>query len=124
VFENIDINAGHIEENVVQRIQLVCVLLIALMLGALIALIDASPGWDDTGVSVAMLLVASGLLGTLHPVRAWLWALALACGYPLLGIALHGSATTVVGIVLPLAFALVGASTRAFVGRRIGRSNN
>ena len=57
--------------------QLVCVLLVALMLGALIALVDASPGWDDTGVSAAMLLSASGLVGALHPARAWLWALAV-----------------------------------------------
>jgi hypothetical protein len=72
----------------VQRIQLVAVVLVALMLGALIALVDASPGWDDTGVSAAMLLAASGLLGAIHPARAWLWALAVGAWIPLLGIAL------------------------------------
>jgi hypothetical protein len=108
----------------VQRIQLVCVLLIALMLGALIALVDASPGWDDTGVSAAMLLSASGLVGALHPARAWLWALAVGVWIPLLDIALHGSATPVAGIILPLAFALGGAHTGAFVGRRLDRVNN
>jgi hypothetical protein len=99
-------------------------LLIALMLGALIALVDASPGWDDTGVSAAMLLSASGLVGALHPARAWLWALAVGVWIPLLGIALHGSATPVAGIILPLAFALGGAYTGAFVRRRLDRVNN
>ena len=71
-----------------QRIQLVAVVLVALMLGALIALVDASPGWDDTGVSAAMSLAASGLLGAIHPARAWLWALAVGAWIPLSGIAL------------------------------------
>jgi hypothetical protein len=79
--ENMDLGACRIEEKGVQRIQLVRVLLIALMLGALIALVDASPGWDDTGVSAAMLLSASGLVGALHPARGCgRWP--LACGYP------------------------------------------
>ena len=71
-----------------QRIQLVAVVLVTLMLGALIALVDASPGWDDTGVSAAMLLAASGLLGAIHPARAWLLALAVGAWIPLSGIAL------------------------------------
>jgi hypothetical protein len=59
----------------VQRIQVVSMVLIALMLGLLIALVDASPGWDDTSVS----FLAGKLLhcnymerrrgSSLHPIR-------------------------------------------------------
>lgn len=92
-----------------------------LLFGALIALVDASPGWDDTGVSAAMLLSASGLVGALHPARAWLWGFAVGVWIPLLGIALHGSATLIVGVILPLALALGGAYAGAFVGKRLDR---
>jgi hypothetical protein len=50
-----------------QRIRFVLLVLVAAMLGALISMVDSSPGWDDTGVSAAMVLSASGLMGALHP---------------------------------------------------------
>jgi hypothetical protein len=93
-----------------QRTRFVLLRLLALMLGTLISLVDSSPGWDDTGVSAAMVLTASGLLGALHPERAWVWALAVGSWIPLLGIALgHGYES-----VLALAFALAGAYIRGF----------
>ena len=94
--------------------------LLALMLGTLISLVDSSPGWDDTGVSAAMVLTASGLLGALHPERAWVWALAVGSWIPLLGIALgHGYES-----VVALAFALAGAYIGAFAGRFLGGVDN
>lgn len=57
-----------------KRMQFTLSVILAAMLGALICLVDASPGWDDTGVSVAMVLGASGLMGALHPQRAWVGA--------------------------------------------------
>ncbi len=66
-----------------QRTRFVLLMLLALILGALISLMDSSPGWDDTGVSAAMVLTASGLLGALHPERAWVWALAVGSWIPL-----------------------------------------
>jgi hypothetical protein len=50
-----------------QRIRFVLLVLVAAMLRALIYMVDSSPGWDDTGVSAAMVLSASGLMGALHP---------------------------------------------------------
>ncbi len=91
------------------RIQVVAMVIIAFMLGALIALVDATPGWDDTGVTAAAILIASGLLGVIHPRQARIWALVVGLWMPLLSIALHGSATPILGMVLPLAFALGGA---------------
>jgi hypothetical protein len=103
-----------------QRIRFVLLVLVAAMLGALISMVDSSPGWDDTGVSATMVLGASGLMGTLHPQRAWVWALAVGSWIPALGITLgHGYPS-----IVALAFALVGAYAGAFAGRWLNREAN
>jgi hypothetical protein len=103
-----------------QRTRIVLLRLLALMLGTLISLVDSSPGWDDTGVSAAMVLTASGLLGALHPERAWVWAQAVGSWILLFGIALgHGYESAVA-----LAFALAGAYIGAFAGRLLGGVDN
>jgi hypothetical protein len=61
---------------------------LALIVGLLIALVDSSPGWDDKGISAAAVFASCGILGALHPVRAWQWALAVGLWIPVLGIAL------------------------------------
>ena len=55
-------------------------LLVALALGLAVALVDLSPGWDDTGVSAAAVFAAAAGFGATRPSRAWLWALAVGCG--------------------------------------------
>jgi hypothetical protein len=56
----------------------------ALAVGLAIAVVDLSPGWDDTGVSAGALLTAAALFGAARPSRAWLWALALGLWVPVL----------------------------------------
>jgi len=64
-----------------------------------------------------MVLGVSGLMGALHPQRAWVWALAIGSWIPALSITLgHGYASLVA-----LAFALLGAYAGGFVGRRLKR---
>jgi hypothetical protein len=64
---------------------------LALVLGLLIAFVDASPGWDDTGVTAVTVFTSCGILGAIHTRRAWQWALAVGLWIPALGIALHQS---------------------------------
>jgi len=88
---------------------------VALGLGGLVTYVDTRPTWDDTGVTAAALLVASGVLGFLGPRRPWLWGLALGIWIPLLGIARTQDYST----LLALAVALVGAyGGMAIRGRR------
>jgi hypothetical protein len=108
-------------QEVVQRSQFVLLALVALMLGALIALVDSSLGWDDTGVSAAMVLTASGLLGAIHPARAWVWALAIGSWIPALGIAFDRFDCA---SLLALAFAFVGAYGGAFTGKQLRGAND
>ena len=78
---------------------------LALIVGLLIALVDSSPGWDDTEISAAAVFASCGILGALHPVRAWQWSLAVGLWIPVLGIALHQNYES----WMALAVALTGA---------------
>ena len=84
----------------------------ALVLGLAIALVDSSPGWDDTGVSAGLLLVAAGLSGAARPSRAWLWALALGLWIPVLGIAVRGNLAALIALVPAFLGAFAGAGAR------------
>lgn len=90
-------------------------LVIATAIGVGIGIVDSSPHWDDTGITVAALLAATGSLGLVHPRSAWIWALAVGIWIPLLeSIPTHNPAS-----LISLAFAFVGAYAGAFA-RRLG----
>jgi hypothetical protein len=55
-----------------QNTRWLLLLLIAVMVGAVIGLVDTRPHWDDTGLTVGMLVLASGLFGFAHPRSACL----------------------------------------------------
>lgn len=84
----------------------------ALVLGLALALVDSSPGWDDTGLSAAALLVAAALFGAARPSRAWLWALALGLWIPVLGIAVRGNLAALIALVPAFLGAFAGAGAR------------
>ena len=105
-----------------RRMYFVFLVLVALMLGMLVFMVDSSPGWDDTGVSAAMVLVASGLIGAIHPARAWVWALAVGLWVPLMSLALDPAGFHLAS-VLALVFATVGAYAGALVGRLLTESD-
>ncbi len=98
------------------RLYFVFLVLTTLMLGMLIFMVDSSPGWDDTGVSAAMVVAASGLMGAIHPPRAWVWALAVGSWVPLMGYALDSAGFDPASVLAP-AFATVGAYAGALLGR-------
>ena len=90
-------------------------LLGALALGLALALVDSSPGWDDTGLSAAALLVAAALFGAARPSRAWLWALAVGLWIPALGIILRHNPTALIALVPAFLGSFAGAGARRLV---------
>ena len=85
----------------------------ALACGALLAWMDSGPGWDDTGVTVGLVLIGSAAFGALRP--AWAWAAALAVGAWIPILEIPGSHNF--GALAALAFAFAGAYGGAFVRR-------
>lgn len=87
----------------------------ALAAGGLIAYVDGSPGWDDTGVTAGALFLAAAAFGWLDPRRPWLWAAAVGLWIPLLGILRDGNYGALIAPAFALAGAYLGAALR---GRR------
>lgn len=79
--------------------------LLSLVLGLAIAWIDARPNWDDTGISVLMVLTAAFLCGYLAAKKPWLIALLVSSWIPLLSIL----TTQNLGALLALIPGFIGA---------------
>lgn len=88
----------------------------ALVLGLLIALVDTSPGWDDTGVTAAVVFTCCGLLSAVHPARPWLWALIVGLWIPALGIAEDWNYASLLALVVAFAGAYAGKLVRFAAG--------
>ena len=91
-------------------------LIIALAAGLLIGWIDTNPGWDDTGITVGLILLSSASLGAIMPSRAWVWGLAVGCGIPLFNLLRHGNPAALVSIVFAFAGAYAGTLARKAAG--------
>jgi hypothetical protein len=87
-------------------------LLGALAIGLALALVDNSPGWDDTGVSAVAVLAAAAAFGAARPARPWLWALAVGLWIPALGIILRHNPTALIALVPACLGAFAGAGAR------------
>src|ERR1035437_8055826 len=79
--------------------------IIAIALGMIIGFIDSRPHWDDTGVTVGMILLASASLGFVMSQRAWIWALSVGICIPIWNILQNNNYSSL--LALPIAF--VGA---------------
>ncbi|HKK19894.1 MAG TPA: hypothetical protein VJ983_00355 [candidate division Zixibacteria bacterium] len=85
------------------------VLLLAILAGTMICWIDTRPTWDDTGITVGLILITTAILGAVEPKRAWLTALAVGLWLPLWNIFLNGTYASSVAILFAFAGAYVGA---------------
>jgi len=92
----------------------------ALALGLAVALVDLSPGWDDTGVSAAAVFLAAAAFGATRPSRAWLWALAVGLWIPVLGIVVRGNVAALIALVPAFLGALAGSAARSLLARPDG----
>jgi uncharacterized membrane protein (UPF0136 family) len=88
---------------------------IALLVGAGIGYVDSRPHWDDTGITVGVLILVGGLLGYLRPRSFWITGLLL--GLPVLtfNYFLHGNLQSLAALVVSLIAAMVGG----LIGRSV-----
>jgi hypothetical protein len=91
-------------------------LVLGLILGLAIAWIDSQPGWDDTGLSVFLILTVSASIGYLTGQKPWLTALAVSIWIPLWAVA----CTHNYGGFLALVPGFTGAYA-GYILKRLGR---
>jgi hypothetical protein len=95
-------------------------LLIAASLGLLIGLIDSQPAWDDTGITVAALVLVSAVGGAAQPRTAWACGLLVGMWVPLLNAVRFQNFAAAPALLIALVAALIGAGMRqAFARSRV-----
>jgi hypothetical protein len=95
-------------------------LFIALLFGISIAYIDTGPHWDDTGITVLMILSASLFCGVLSSKKTWLTALVIGIWIPAANILLSHH----FGSLIALVPAFIGAYMGKFINRNIVNHSN
>jgi len=92
--------------------------LLAVIVGLAIAYVDSSPGWDDTGVTVGLLLLSSAVLGFLLPRYPWLIALAVGIWIPLVSIFITHNYGGVIALLFPFLGAYAGMFLQHLVKKK------
>jgi hypothetical protein len=86
-------------------------LILSVVLGIAIAWVDTSPGWDDTGISVFLILGVSALCSFISGKKPWLFALLVSLWIPLFNILTSQN----YGSLIALAPGLIGAYLGYFI---------
>ena len=97
----------------------IVVLILSTIAGLAIAWIDSRPNWDDTGISVFMVLCAATLFGYFSPQKPWLIALAVSIWIPLYCIVLSNN----LGSMIALIPGFIGAYFGHFIKENIARGS-
>jgi hypothetical protein len=90
------------------RTREVVLLAAAVAAGAAIGYVDSRPGWDDTGITAGLLILAAGTAAAVSGRRPWLWALLVGGGTPLLEIPTGGSPASLAALLFAAAGAFAG----------------
>ena len=83
----------------------VALLLLATGAGIAIAAIDSRPGWDDSGITAALLATSASVVAAAARRRPWLWAILVGVWTPAVEIPATGQLASAVALV----FATIGA---------------
>ena len=98
-----------------RKVQIRFILIIAaeLFAGVFLAWMDTSPHWDDTGITIGLLLALSALGGFLAHRKAWLIAIAIGFWIPIFNVIMAHN----YGAIMALAIAFIGAYSGNFLWR-------
>jgi len=80
-------------------------LAVAVVAGLFFAYVDSRPTWDDTGITVGVILLTSGLLALIGFQRPWLLALAIGLWLPLYEVLTTHAYASIVALII----AFIGA---------------
>lgn len=90
--------------------------LLAAIVGLVIAWVDSRPNWDDTGITAMGMFTCCALFGAFLPKRPWTWALAIGIWIPLFAIIFHQNYGSLLAIVFAFAGSYAGALLRKAIG--------
>jgi hypothetical protein len=93
------------------------VMLAAIAIGLAIAYMDSRPNFDDTGITVGLMIISAALLGVIAPQRPWRWALAIGIWIPAHALVQHPEPKALLMLVV-LAFPFAGAYAGMAVRQR------
>lgn len=80
----------------------------AVLVGLAIGYVDSRPAWDDVGVTVSLLLLASAMAAGLSGRRPWLWAVLVGAGVPAFEIPGRGGPASLVALLVAGIGAAIG----------------
>mgnify|MGYP003332262029 CR=1 FL=1 len=80
--------------------------------GIAIAWLDSRPHWDDTGVTVGLLVLSAGFWSLFARRHTWAVALAVGIWIPAAAIFTHGDVRFLAILLFPLAGAYAGAGLK------------
>ena len=87
----------------------------AAALGMAVAWVDSRPTWDDTGITVGVILLSCAILGAVSPKHAWQWALAVGLWLPLIEVLHMHNYGSLLALVPAFIGAYLGAGLRSVV---------
>lgn len=93
-------------------------LVLSIVTGLFIAWIDSRPNWDDTGITVFMILCASSLFSFLAGEKPWLIALAVCSWIPIWAIVSTHNYGSFLALVPGFAGAYIGYFVKALILKR------
>lgn len=80
----------------------------ALLIGLGVGYVDSRPTWDDVGVTVSLLLIASAMMAGLSGRRPWLWAALIGTGVPAFEIPGRGGPASLVALLVAAIGSAIG----------------
>jgi uncharacterized membrane protein (DUF441 family) len=87
-------------------------LAIAIIAGLFYAYVDSRPTWDDTGITVGVILLTCGILALIGFQRPWLLALAVGLWLPLYEIFTTHAYASIVALIIAFIGAYGGWAVR------------
>ena len=80
----------------------------AASIGLAIGYVDSRPTWDDTAITVSLILLTAAIVAGLSGRRPWLWAVLIGAWVPLFEISGSGGPASLIALVVAAVGAVVG----------------
>jgi hypothetical protein len=97
---------------------------IALAIGVGIGYVDSRPTWDDTGITVAVVVLSAGALALVRPRSWWVTGLLVGTPTPIFNYLAHRNVNAVAALVFALVAAAIGGLIGKFVSTQDERRVN